>query len=242
MVYSAVLLLVYMRQGSLLFFPSHDEAQKDSPLSPWLSGTNVIGYCYEVQSPRAVWLMTHGNGGQASERDYVLNTNRFATGQSLYILEYPGYGARPGTPSMPSINRATEEGYRLLRARFPKTPVCVLGESIGTGPASALARQQVLPDKIVLAVPYDALVNVAAEKFWFLPVRLLLKHNWNNVESLRNYSGPVEIYAGLRDGIIPVRHAKALAAKLTKAKLILMDCGHNDWAEHLPAPLDFDTR
>src|SRR5205085_2530652 len=121
---------------------------------------------------RTVWLMMHGNGGQAADRDYVLS--HFSDQDSLYVLEYPGYGLREGQPSMESINQAALDAYHILRSRNQNTPVCVLGESIGSGPACVLAREKVAPDKIVLVVPFDSMVNVASERFYFLPVRLML--------------------------------------------------------------------
>src|ERR1700677_1402375 len=109
--------------------------------------------------------MAHGNGGQAAGRDYVLR--RMSKEDSLYVLEYPGYGSREGSPSMESINQAASEAYRLLRARNPNTPVCVLGESLGSGPACMLAGEKIAPEKIMLVVPFDTLANVAAEHFPF---------------------------------------------------------------------------
>jgi pimeloyl-ACP methyl ester carboxylesterase len=118
-----------------------------------------------------------------------------------------------------------------LRSRNPDTPVCVLGESIGSGPACALARESIAPDKIVLVVPFDSLANVASKHFPFLPVRLLLRDTWNNVETLRHYNGPVEIFGAMDDTIIPIEHAKALARQIPKAQLIAITGGHNDWSK-----------
>ena len=129
------------------------------------------------------------------------------------------------------MNQAASEAYRLLRSRNPNTPVCVLGESIGSGPACALAREKIAPDKIVLVVPFDTLANVGAKHFPFLPVRLLVRDNWDNVESLRRYAGPVEIFGARHDTIIPIGHARALARQIPGAQFIEIPGGHNDWAE-----------
>src|SRR6185436_11532244 len=118
---------------------------------------------------------------------------------SLYVLEYPGYGAREGNPTLESMNQAASEAYHLLRSHNPNTPVCVLGESIGSGPACALAREKVAPDKIVLVVPFDSLASVASEHLPFLPVRLMLRDAWDNVDALRHYAGPVEIFGATGD-------------------------------------------
>jgi pimeloyl-ACP methyl ester carboxylesterase len=224
--YLLLVVLVFLRQRSLLFFPSHDSP--GATLKPWKHGSEIIGYCRPLPHPRAVWLMTHGNAGQAADRDYVLP--RLSDQDALYVLEYPGYGARQGAPTRASMNQAAADAYHLLRSEFPTTPICVLGESIGTGPACALASEKAPPDKIVLVTPFDSLASVAAEKFAWLPVKLLLRDRWDNVEALRHYTGPIDIFAALQDHIIPVAHARTLAGHFPRAKLILIPGGHNDWA------------
>ena len=193
-----------------------------------MEGQHTIGYCREVTNAQAIWLMAHGNAGQAADRDYVLD--HMSDRDSLYVLEYPGYGGREGAPSMTSINQAAAEAYHVLRSRNPNTPVCVLGESIGTGAACALAAEKPAPDKIVLLAPFDSLASVGAERFYFLPVRLLLRDTWDNIQSLKCYSGPVDIFAATRDEIIPVAHARALAKDLPRARFVEITGGHNDWS------------
>jgi uncharacterized protein len=229
--YLVLVAVVYFFQRSLLFFPTH--LTPSSRLTPWSDGNRTIGYCREVPNPRTIWLMMYGNAGQAADRDYVLG--RMSDQDSLYVLEYPGYGFREGKPSLESMNRAASEAYQLLRTRNRNTPVCVLGESIGTGPACALAREKIAPDKIVLVVPFDSLASVASKQFFFLPVRLMLRDAWDNVETLKHYAGPVEIFGATDDAIIPVEHAKALARQIPGARFIAITGGHNDWSanDHL---------
>ena len=212
----------------MLFVPTH--ATPATTLAPWSDGHSTVGYCREAPNPQTIWLMMHGNAGQAADRDYVLK--RMSERDSLYVLEYPGYGARTGTPTLEAMNQAASEAYQLLSSRNPTTPICALGESIGSGPACALAREKVPPDKIVLVVPFDSLAKVAAGHFPFLPVRFLLRDNWDNVESLNHYTGPVEIFGAEHDTIIPIRHARALASQISNARFTAIPGGHNDWSEH----------
>lgn len=225
--YTAVAAIVYLRQRSMLFFPTH--AAVATGLTPWSDGERTIGYCREAPNARTIWLMMHGNAGQAADRDYVLRC--MSEEDSLYVLEYPGYGSRDGSPSLKSINQAASAAYRLLRARNPNTPVCVLGKSLGSGPACALAREKIAPDKIVLVVPFDALAKVAARHFPFLPVRLMLRDAWDNVRSLRGYTGPIEIIGAREDAIIPIEHARSLASQISRAQFIEIAGGHNDWPQ-----------
>jgi uncharacterized protein len=210
----------------LLYFPSHED--RTSGLAEWKADGRVIGFARTVPQPRNVWLLTHGNGGQAADRSYALSA--FSPGDSVYILEYPGYGRRPGAPSERSFNTAAQEAYDLLRGQFPDTPVCVAGESIGTGPASWLGTRPRPPDKIVLIVPFDALAAVAKGHYPLLPVGLLLPDKWNNITALKNYGGPVEIFAAKDDTVIPINHARALAASRPGMVLHEFDGGHNDWS------------
>jgi hypothetical protein len=113
----AIICAVLLRyQRTMLYFPTHQRTP-DTMLTPWSDGTQIIGYCREVPHPANVWLMMHGNAGQAAHRQYALL--RMSPGDSLYVLEYPGYGTRAGRISRESFNEAATQGYQLLRRRFP---------------------------------------------------------------------------------------------------------------------------
>lgn len=232
-IYLLIVVLVYFRQRSLLYFPSH----RSSPgtLTAWKTGEEIIGYAREVPHPKTVWLMTHGNAGQAVQRDYVLP--RMSSTDALYVLEYPGYGLRSGSPSLEAINAAASGAYQLLRTRYPNTRIGVIGESIGSGPACALAAETVPPDKIILVVPFDTLLNVAADHMPLLPVRLMLKDRWDNVAALHGYRGPIEIYGAEDDTVIPIKHARALASA-TQARFTAIPGGHNDWSSRAAVKIE----
>ena len=64
----------------------------------------------------------------------------------------------------------------------------------------------------------------------FLPVRAMLKDNWDNIRALRDYAGPVDIYGAVDDRVVPCGHARRLAAALRNARFVLIEGGHNDWS------------
>lgn len=213
-------------ERKLLFHPTHKPHLNS--LTPWVKQGQVIGYAREVKAPQNAWLMLHGNAGQASDRLYAVPS--FAPGDSVYILEYPGYGDRPGSPSMAAFDRAAREAYEFLRETHPHRPVCVAAESIGSGPACRLAGLAPPPDKLVLIVTFDRLALVAEDHFPAFLVRLVLTADWDNVRALTPYPGPVEIIGAKSDTVIPVRHAIALAAAVPNSKLSIIAGGHNDWS------------
>src|SRR4051794_17440910 len=94
-------------QRKFLFYPSHHDYSNG--LTAWKQGDRVIGYARDVPNPENVWLMLHGNGGQAADRIYAIPC--FSSRDSVYVLEYPGYGIRAGTPSKQALDQAALEGY-----------------------------------------------------------------------------------------------------------------------------------
>ena len=161
------------------------------------------------------------------------SAQRMSDQDSLYVVEYPGYGLVKATP--PGIDEPSSiRGIPTPPITEPEHSDLRAGESIGSGPACALAPEKVTPDKIVLVVPFDSLADLASKHFPFLPVRLMLRDTWNNVESLRRYAGPVEIVGAVGDTIIPIEHAKALATQVPRDWFffIAIEGGHNDWSEN----------
>ena len=213
-------------ERKLLFYPTHRPAE--GVLTPWTQNGRVIGFARVVESPKNVWLMLHGNGGQAEDRTYALPD--FSSRDSVYVLEYPGYGTREGKPSQETLDRAAKEAYLLLRDIFPKNPVCVVAESIGSGPAASLAGLERPPDKYVFITPFDRLSLVAKDHYPAYVVGLLLSNDWDNVKALANYKGPVDVFGAADDNMIPVKHAVALAGAIPGAKFVQIEGGHNEWS------------
>lgn len=233
-----LVMLIGCVQRRLLYYPSHDDATARATsvgLSRWEIDGDYSGWARVVPQPRKAWLVLHGNAGQAGDRGYVLP--HVNPSDAVYIMEYPGYGPRRGSPGKTSFDAAALQAYTAIVKACGVERVIVLGESIGSGPACTLAHAPVPPRHIVLVVPFDTLASVAQEKFSWLPVGLLLRDRWDNIAALKGYTGRLDIYGGLYDQIIPVHHARALAASVPGAHFHEFPAGHNDWANE--RELDF---
>lgn len=236
--YLALLVGCALFQRKLLYIPSNHPVQNE--LSEWRHEGQLIGFARHAASPGTVWLFLHGNAGQAADRTYALPS--FPVTDSVYFLEYPGYGSRSGSPSRESFNAAARQAYELLRARFPDRPVCVAAESIGCGPAAFLGTNPRPPEKIVLILPFDTLAEVAARHYPFLPVRVLLLDNWDNIASLRDYQGELELFGAEADTIIPISHARVLAASKPSAVFHRIAGDHNDWSDGAKVRIRYQPR
>lgn len=215
-----------MLESTFLYFPGHSTER--SNLALWSVDGQAIGVCREVAAPKMVWLVFYGNAGQASQRGYIVDC--LPGTDSVYVMEYPGYGFRDGTPSMQSINAAAVEAYAALKRSHPGQDIGVLSESLGSGPACHLCSLPNPPSRAVLIMPFDNLLSVAKEHIWFLPVSLLMRDRWDNVACLSKYSGRVDIYGGTVDEVIPIAHARNLARSVPRAVFHEIPCAHNEWS------------
>jgi uncharacterized protein len=131
--YLGLLLLVFFAQRKLLYQPRKDSyanllksAQGDG-FEPWQNGAGqYIGWkqLTAVKGEHGRLLIVHGNAGCAVDRtDYADGLKRVAP-FDIYILEYPGYGARGGSPSQTSLFQAATEAMELLKK---EGPVYVMG-------------------------------------------------------------------------------------------------------------------
>jgi hypothetical protein len=210
-----VVALLAVVQRSLIYHPLRLDAAACADLADihgfeaWTNADGqAIGYRSlpgpgDRRAPLAV-LIAHGNAGCALQRaEYAAPLRAAAADRavSVYLLEYPGYGARPGSPSQPAFLAAAEDALNSIPAGVP---VVVVGESLGSGVAAATARSN--PDRVaglLLLTPFDSLVNVAQHHYPVLPVRWLLRDRYPSEEWLRSYRGPVAVIVAGRDTVVP---------------------------------------
>ena len=241
--------LLALSQRSMIYFPTkHDPAVLESEASiqgfePWQNAQGeVIGYRSLVSPndtrPPVAILLCHGNAGYALHRtDYVSLLRSAAPDHavSLYLLEYPGYGARGGRPSQEAFLASAGEALTNIPER---APVVVLGESIGTGVAAAAAAAH--PDRInglLLLTPFDSLANVAQYHYPVLPVRWIMRDRYPAGEWLENYQGPIAVILAANDTIVPAKFGQKLYDAYSGPKLLLIadQADHNDLLSSLPA-------
>jgi pimeloyl-ACP methyl ester carboxylesterase len=188
------------------------------------------------RAPLAV-LLAHGNAGCALQRAEYIPALRAAAPDravSVHLLEYPGYGPRPGSPSQQALLAAADDALAAIPA---DVPVIIVGESLGSAVAAATAGSH--PDRVaglLLLTPFDSLTNVAAHHYPVLPVRWLLRDRYPSAQWLDGYRGPVAIIAAGRDTVVPPRFGRQLHDGYRGPKLLITaeNADHNDLLYLLP--------
>ena len=126
---------------------------------------------HEFRPARLAVLFCHGNGGNISHR---LDTCAalLATGVSVFVFDYRGYGRSAGRPGEEGTYRDAQAAYQWLRQKgFAGTNIMAFGESLGGGVAAELAVREPLGG-LVLQSTFTSIPDIGAELFPWLPVRL----------------------------------------------------------------------
>ena len=132
-----------------------------------------------------------------------------------------GYGGSTGSPSETALVADGRLAYGWLRNKgIEANRIVVFGESLGTGIAVQLAAS--LPvAAIILDSPYSALVDVAAERLPFLPVRLLMWDQFNSMAHIAKVSVPLLMVHCDGDVVVPYALGQRLYAAVTAPKRLL---------------------
>jgi uncharacterized protein len=161
-----------------------------------------------IQPSAGQVLITHGNAGCAFQCGNYADAIQQAAPVDVYIVEYPGFENRPGSPTERSLDRSAEEALQLLATN---RPIYLAGESLGTGVATYLAgKYPTAVAGVVLLAPYNNLAAVGQAHMIILPVRLLLVDRFSSEKYLRTYRGPVAMLIGGHDNVVPERFGRRL--------------------------------
>lgn len=242
-----VFVLLTALQRNLIYFPGRAPAEALSQLASRLgletwrdSGGGAIGWKTRGTSgARFRMLVFHGNAGYALDRDYfVTGLRALGNDWEVYLFEYPGYGAREGSPSEEVIKSAASRALQDLLAADVR-PVFIIGESLGSGVASYLAAD--FPEQVaglLLVTPFTSLPDVAAQLYPILPARLLLREQYDSREALSHYHGPVAFLLAGRDEVVSVELGRQLYDSYGGPRWLYIEAqaGHNTLPFHPGAP------
>jgi len=209
-IYLIVCVVVACMQRQMIYHPSAftsqqmDQMAQAARLERWKNpaGESIGLKRLSPKQPAAGRvLITYGNGDHAAGYSFLAADLQSVGAFDVFILEYPGYADRPGSPSQSSLFRAADEAFQLLPTNGP---VYLVGQSLGTGVAAYLAGTY--PDKVagvVLISPYNRLTGVAQFQMPVFPVHLLLVDRFPSEDYLHNYHGPVGMVVDGHDQVIP---------------------------------------
>jgi pimeloyl-ACP methyl ester carboxylesterase len=147
-------------------------------------------------------------------------------GMAVLLLEYPGFGGMPGSPTEKSTTAAAVAAYDAL-ARLPEVDparIVAFGRSLGGGVACSLSRQRPL-FAMILQSTFTSLKPFSAR---YLVPGFMVRDVYDNRAALSSFTGPVLLLHGRQDRVVPIGHGRDLAAAGKNVRFIEFDAGHED--------------
>ena len=235
--YGLMLLALFTFQRRILFVPS---SSRPDLSASGLEGFRVVetrtedglvleGWWHPPADGKPSFLYFQGNGGHIGMR-----ADKAAMlvdlGFGVLLAGYRGYGGNPGSPTEAGLALDAQAwAARVTDLGVAPDSLVLYGESLGSGVVTRLALGQ--PARaVVLEAPYTAISDIAAARYWFLPVRALVLDRFDTRAIIAEVSAPVLIVHGSEDRLISLSHGEAVfaAAKAPKRLEVIDGAGHTD--------------
>jgi fermentation-respiration switch protein FrsA (DUF1100 family) len=206
----------------------------------WLrsaDGTRIHAWWCPVPEAKAALLYCHGNAGNLSYRQEAIAELRQVVGVSVLIFDYPGFGRSEGKPGESACYQAADAAYDWLAQRVPPEQIILFGKSLGGAIATDLAVRKP-HGALVLVKTFTSIADMGKQMFPWLPVRWLVRHQYDTLGKIGRCPRPILIAHGDCDRLIPIQQGEQLFAAAPEPKrfVVMKGCDHND-----PFPADFLT-
>lgn len=186
---------------------------------------------------RPVVLLFHGNASYPEDYRFLYAGWKMS-GYGVVAPVARGYPRSTGAPRGDDMLADAIAARDWLADRYPGHPVVVLGQSLGTGAAVHVAAQRDV-DGVILISPFTSMLALVAEKLPWIPGRLLLASPFRSDLDIGRVTAPILIFHGDRDTLIPIEHARILAA-MAKAPTTIETIRGAGHAQGLFAPAMID--
>jgi uncharacterized protein len=234
LLYGAAVAALWWGQEGLLFRPAtlpadHNFRMADDVHETWVDvpGARLNALHLRLPKPHGVVFFLHGNAGNL-ERWFV-NVDFYRKANfDLYMLDYRGFGKSTGRiESQGQLEDDVRAAWARLAPAYAGKKRVIYGRSLGSGLATMLAAE-VQPELTVLVSPYASMVQLAAEKYPWVP-SAALRYPLRTDLLLPRVQGPVLMAHGDQDTLIPVQHAERLQAIAPAAQLLRVPgAGHGN--------------
>ncbi len=234
--YAALLIVVYLFQSRLLFFPTQEMVASPSDIGLGYESVNFVtedgvslsGWYVPSENAKAVVLFFHGNAGNISHRlDTLSLFNKLQL--TTFIFDYRGFGDSEGKISEYGsyLDAAAALNYLIAVRQISTHDIVYFGRSLGGAIATQLASRT-MPKALIVEASFSSVPNLAAEIYPFLPVRLLSRFDFDTERAIESVHCPLLIVHSRDDEIIPVKHGRAVYEAANQPKQFLEISGtHN---------------
>ncbi|MBX9720387.1 MAG: alpha/beta hydrolase [Candidatus Obscuribacterales bacterium] len=193
-------------------FEKLDGIPKEDVYVKGADGNTLHGWFFLNKNPDApVVLVSHGTMGNISSR-IALAKALLASGASVLVYDYQGYGLSGGQPSLQAlcVDGVLLYDFLVEQKKYHPSQVIVYGESLGCATSCKIVAARKCSG-MILQSGFSSLVSAARGMYPLLycwPDGAFPKPDMNNTEMLKSPHPPLLIVHGKEDGLVPISHAE----------------------------------
>ncbi len=166
-----------------------------------------------VVNKKNVPLVLYFNGNTNNILEFLDNITTKITDFNFIGFNYPGYARSQGKPCERCILKYACEIFDKYK------PEIIIGRSLGTAVATYVASKREIK-KLILITPFDSIEDIAKIKYPFLPVRLMLKHKFKEIDWIKKVKVPVYVILAENENLIPKKCVENLLKNIPNLKSV----------------------
>ena len=224
--YIVYVLIIYSIQGKLILHPSSNfkmppesfnleqkfiYKQNGDSLYTWWKKNNDIGKTF---------IFFGGNSGNISGRLKIAEIAK-SLNMNILLFDYTGFGLSSGQPRSKEDlfeDSKTAIEYLINHKNIAEENIILWARSMGGPIAANLATEYSVKALIfegVMKSIRDIVMDMNLFKYNILPLKLILKYNFNTMESIKYIDEPILFLHSKEDSLVRYNHAQTLFS-LTK--------------------------
>ena len=228
LVYVLVSAFLFLYQRKILYFPTanilHDYEKQQ------LNHDNVTLEVIVLNQGEKEAIIYFGGNAES----VVYSVEKFLATfprQTVYLLNYRGYGGSSGQPSEKGF--FADSLFLFDKVLEKQSTISVIGRSLGSGVATYLASKRPVK-KMALISPFDSITSIAQNNFMIFPMFLMLLDKYDSISRVKNIKAETIVLLAENDEVIPRINSQRLNDEFPAEKLtvkIIADSRHNDISE-----------
>ena len=217
-IYIIFVVVLFFIQSYLIYYPTHKIST--TPQINGLSyeeiffitkdGVKISAWYIPALKSGNTILFCHGNAGNIGDRLESIKIF-YNLGLNTFIFDYRGYGKSEGKTTEYGTYLDAEAAWYYLVNKQKLTPqkIIIFGRSLGGAIASWLAKLHT-PKALIIESSFTSIKDIASKLFPYIPVKILMRFDYNTCEYLKKVSCPVLIIHSRDDKLIPFNHGLKL--------------------------------
>jgi pimeloyl-ACP methyl ester carboxylesterase len=235
LLYGAACIALFAFQRSLIYFPQ--ASAFDTPSSTLSLPVRGADLAVSVRPHTGTKALIYFGG---NAEDVSANLSSFSQAfpdYAIYLLHYRGYGGSSGKASEEALRADAQALFDQVYEQHPD--IAVIGRSLGSGVAVRLASERPA-SRLVLVTPYDSIQAVAAQRFRYFPVGLILTDKFESWRYAPKIRIPTLLLGAEFDEIIPRASTERLNTAFAKgvASLVFIPGVDHNTISSAPQYLD----